>query len=146
MTAGTREVDIRDRSLVLPELGNRSERPVLIRKKRALSERAMDGADDSARDVDGGMGDAFKNFVLQVGNVVGSNEVNEIISVRFARFIPITSQNSASRVARDNVGDAQDNEFHQRLVGWCPTGIYGGVIPTHNHRGRRQLATATLEI
>src|SRR4029453_18273362 len=102
MTARTREVDIRDRSLVLPELGNRAQRPVLIRKKGALPERTMNGADDSARDVDWGMGYAFKNLVLQVGNVVGSNEVNQIISVRFAHVIPSASQNSASRVAGDN--------------------------------------------
>src|SRR6266545_8015321 len=134
VTAGTGQVDIRDWSLVLAELGNWAQRTVLIREKRALSERATNCTDDFSRDVDWGMCDALKNFGLQVRNVVSSNEVDKVISVRFSRVVPGTRRNSPSRVAGDNVGDTENNEFHQRLAGWYPTGVYGGIIPTHDHR------------
>ena len=64
VTAGTAQIDIRDWSLVLAKLGNWAQRAVLIREKRALSERAPNGADNFARDVDRGMGYALKNFGL----------------------------------------------------------------------------------
>ncbi len=98
MTAGATQVDIRNWSFVLAKLGNRAQRTVLIREKRAVSERTSNGADDPARDVNGGVGYAFENFGLQVGNVGGSNEVNEVISVRFARLVPSASRNSAGCV------------------------------------------------
>src|SRR5205814_4965317 len=146
MTAGTTQINVRDGGFVLAELGNRTQRAVLIRKKRALPERTVHGTGDFARDVDRRMGHTSKNLVLQVGNVVGGNEVNEVISVRFARLVPSASRNSAGRIAGDNVWDAQHDEFHERLTGWRATLVYGGIILTHDHRRRRQCATATLEI
>src|SRR4029077_18452393 len=128
------------------ELGNRTQGAVLIREKRAVSERALNGTRDLARYVDRGESYAYKYFALQVGNVIGGNEVNEIISVGLARLGPRTCGNFASRVAADNPGDAQDDEFHQRLAGGSATGVYGGIIPTHDHRRRRQSTAATLKI
>jgi len=80
------------------------------------------------------MGYPFKNLGLQIGNVVGSYEVNEVVRVAFARPAPGTFGNSASRVTSDNVWDAQHDEFHQCFAGWRAAGIYSGIIPTHDHR------------
>src|SRR5262249_35325929 len=146
VTAGAAQVNIADGGLVFAELGNWTQRAVLIREKRALSEGAVNGTGDLARDVDWGMGYAFNNFCLQVRNVIGGNEINEIISVRFARLGPSACRNFASRVAGNNPGDAQDDEFHQRFSGRSATGVYVGIVPTHDHRRRGQSAAATLEI
>src|SRR5437899_11912691 len=146
MTARTTQVYIRNRGFVLSELGDRTQRTGLIREKRALSQRASNGANDPPRDIDRGMCYAFKNFFLQVGNVVGSNKVNKVISVRFARLVPSASGNCARCVISNNIGDTQDHEFHQRLASWCAAAVYSGVIPTHDHRRRRQCAAATLQI
>ena len=62
------------------------------------------------------MGDPFKNLRLQIGNVVGSYEVNELIGVGFTRGLPDTSGNSASHITGYHVRDAQDDEFHQLFV------------------------------
>src|SRR5882724_1676825 len=144
MTAGTTQVYIRDWGFVFSELGNRAQRTGLVRKKRTLPERASNSANDSPRDIDRGVGYPFKNFCLQVGNVVAGNEVDEVISVRFAHLVPSASGDLARCVVSNNIGDTEDDEFHQRLTGWCAAGVYSGVIPTHDHWCRRQCATATL--
>ena len=89
---------------------------------------------------------ALKNLGLQIGNVAGRDEVNEVIRVRFTRVIPGPCRDSAGGVAGDEIWDTQDHEFHQRPTSWRATGIYGGIIPTHDHRRRRQCASATLQI
>ena len=68
ITAGTAQVNIADWGFVSAELGNRTQRAVLIREKRAVSERAANRTRDLARDVDRGMSYAFKYFRLQVCN------------------------------------------------------------------------------
>src|SRR5439155_25395521 len=72
VTTRTTQVHIRDGGFVLTELGNRALRTVLIREKRAVSERTSNGADDAARDVNGGVGYAFENCGVGVGSVGGS--------------------------------------------------------------------------
>src|SRR5947208_14198374 len=100
MTARTTQVYIGDRGFVVSELRNRAQRTSLVREKRALSKRTSDSADDLPRNVDRRMSYAFKNFCLQVGNVVGSNQVNKVISVRFASFVPGACRNSRSEERR----------------------------------------------
>src|SRR5437773_4339778 len=146
MTARTTQVYIRDRAFVLSELRNRAQRTCLVREKRALSKRTSDSADDLPRNVDRRMGYAFKNFCLQVGNVVASNQVNKVISVRFASFVLGACRNSARGVTGDNIGNTQDHEFHQRFAGRGAAGIYSRVIPTHDHWRRGQFTTRTLYI
>src|SRR4030095_11639586 len=92
------------------------------------------------------MGYPLKNLLLQIGNVIGGDEVNEVIRVGFARLAPSTSWDSASRVTGDNVGDAEDDEFHQRFACRRAAGVYCGIIPTHDHRRGRKCTAATLEI
>ena len=144
MTAGTAQVHVRHRRFVLAKLGNRAHRPTLVREKRALAERASNGANDFARDINRRMGDTLQNFWLQVGNVIRGNEIDEVIGVRFACFIPGACRNSAGRIASDDVRHTQHHEFHQRLAGRRATGIYRGIVPTDDHWRRRQHSTATL--
>src|SRR5262245_40346870 len=92
------------------------------------------------------MGDALQDLGFQVGDVIGSNEVNEVIRIWFARLAPGTSRNSAGRIAGDEVRDTEDHEFHERLAGWSAAGIYRRIVPTHGHWRRRQKAATTLEI
>src|SRR5215467_6037990 len=89
---------------------------------------------------------AFKNFSLQIRDVIGRNEISEVICIRFSRLRPVACGNFASRVAGNYPGNTQDDEFHQRLAGWSATRVYGGIIPTDDHRRRRQSTAATLEI
>jgi hypothetical protein len=118
MAARAAEINVGHRGSVFTELGNRAQRAILIGEKRSLSERTSDRADDFARNVDRRMGYTFQDFGLQVGNVLGSNEVNEVISVRLTRLCPGTSANSSSRVAGDYIGTLRTTNF----MSACPAG------------------------
>src|SRR5438094_9127031 len=109
MTARTTQVYIGDRGFVVSELRNRAQRTSLVREKRTLSKRTSDSADDLPRNVDRRMGYALKNFCLQVGNVVGSNQVNKVISVRFASFVPGSCRNCPRGGTGRNIGNPHAN-------------------------------------
>src|SRR2546430_10504061 len=115
MTARTTQVYIGDRGFVVSELRNRAQRTSLVREKRTLSKRTSDSADDLPRNVDRRMGYAFKNFCLQVGNVVGSNQVNKVISVRFASFVPGACRNSARGVTGEDRKSTRLNSSHRQI-------------------------------
>ena len=134
MASRTAQVNIGDRRSVLTQFRNRSQRPALIGDKGTLPKRTSNGTDDPARDIYRGVCYAFENFGLQVGYVVTSNKLNQVISVRFTRVLPGACCNFPGRIAGDDVGDTQNNELHQCLAGWRATGIYGGVVPTDDHR------------
>ena len=88
MTAGTAEVHVRHRRSVLAKLGNRAQRTALVGEERALTERAANCANNFARDINRRMGHPLQNFCLQVGNVIRSNEVDEVIGVQVRALHP----------------------------------------------------------
>src|SRR5215475_8805160 len=64
MTAGTAEVHVRHRRFILAKLWNRAQRTALVREKRALTERAANGANDFARDINRRTRYPLQNFCL----------------------------------------------------------------------------------
>src|SRR5436190_21120480 len=112
MTAGTAQVHVRHRRSVLPKLGNRAQRTALVREKRALTERAANGANDLARDINGRVADTLNNFCFQVGDVIRSNEVDELTGVRFARFSRGACRSVTGRIASEHVWPTGYHECH----------------------------------
>src|ERR1700746_4222257 len=103
MTAATPQVHVGHRRLLVAKFGDRAERTALVGKKRALTERAANSANDFARDINRRMGNSLENFWLQVRNVIRSNEVDKVIGVRFAGFIPGPCRNFTGRIANADV-------------------------------------------